>query len=121
MDSTFWLVLGAFGIPTAITGLCVWLLKRSIDMRDRKREEEQAKRDKRDEEREKNTEKLMLYIMQTSRATNILAEATARAVQRIPDAKCNGDMTEALKRADEIQKEEQKFLMDQGIKHIFGE
>ena len=63
----------------------------------------------------------MMMIMQTSRATNVLAEATAKAVQRIPDARCNGDMTEALRKANEIQKEEQQFLMDQGIKHIFGD
>lgn len=108
--NVFWPVLVAFGVPTTITGLCVWYFKRSID-----------KRDKKTEEREKNTEKLMLLIMQTSRATNVLAEATARAVQRIPDAHCNGDMTEALKRAEQIQKEEQQFLLDQGVKHIFGE
>lgn len=99
----------AMGIPTAITGLLVWWLKKLID-----------KRDKRAEEREKNTEKLMLMIMQTSRATNVLAEATAKAVQRIPDAKCNGDMTAALEKAAKIQKEEQEFLIDQGIQRIFG-
>lgn len=98
------------GIPTAITGLLVWWLKRHIDKRDAKAEE-----------REKNTERLMMMIMQTSRATNVLAEATAKAVQRIPDAHCNGDMTEALRKANEIQKEEQQFLMDQGVKHIFGD
>lgn len=59
-------------------------------------------------------------LMQTSRATNVLAEATARAVQRIPDAHCNGDMDSALKQAAEIQKLEKEFLLDQGIKHIFG-
>lgn len=100
----------AMGIPTAITGLLVWWLKRHID-----------KRDARAEEREKNTENLMLLIMQTSRATNVLAEATAKAVQRIPDAHCNGDMTAALERAAKIQKEEQQFMFDQGIKHIFGD
>jgi hypothetical protein len=100
----------AMGIPTAITGLLVWWLKRYID-----------KRDKRQEEREKNTEQLMLIIMQNSRATNILAEATAKAVQRIPDAKCNGDMTRALELAAKIQKEEKDFMFDQGIKHIFGD
>lgn len=99
----------AMGIPTAITGLLVWWLKRHID-----------KRDKQAEEREKNTEKLMLMIMQTSRATNVLAEATAKAVQRIPDAHCNGDMTAALDKAAKIQKEEQEFLIDQGIQRIFG-
>lgn len=101
-------ILITMGIPSAITGLLVWWLKRSIDKRDAKREE-----------REKNTETLMLMIMQTSRATNVLAEATARAVQRIPDAHCNGDMTHALEEAARIQKEEKDFLMDQGIKHIF--
>ena len=102
--------LVAMGIPTAITGLLVWWLKRYIDKRDRKAEE-----------REKNTEKLMLIIMQNSRATNVLAEATARAVQRIPDAQCNGDMKAALELAAKIQKEEKDFMFDQGIKHIFGE
>ena len=102
--------VAAMGIHTAITGLLVWWLKRHIDKKERKREE-----------REQNTEKLMLMIMQTSRATNVLAEATAKAVQRIPDAHCNGDMTAALEKAASIQKEEQAFLMDQGVKHIFGD
>ena len=100
----------AMGIPTAIMGLLVWWLKRYIDKRDRKAEE-----------REHDLEKLMLMIMQTSRANNVLAEATARAVQRIPDAHCNGDMTSALEKASKIQKEEQEFLIDKGIKHIFGD
>ena len=100
--------LVTMGIPTAITGLLVWWLKRHIDKRDAERET-----------REKNTEKLMLLIMQTSRATNVLAEATAKAVQRIPDAHCNGDMTAALEQAAKIQGEEKDFIMDQGIKHIF--
>lgn len=98
----------AMGVPSAITGLLVWWLKRHIDKKEAKRDE-----------RERNTEKLMLLIMQTSRATNILAEATAKAVQRIPDAHCNGDMTSALEQAAKIQKEEKDFIMDQGIKHIF--
>lgn len=103
-----WEFIMAMGIPTAITGFIVWYLKRWIDKKESKREE-----------RERNTERLMLMIMQTSRATNVLAEATAKAVQRIPDAHCNGDMTEALRKAKEIQQEEKDFLMDQGIKHIF--
>lgn len=100
----------AMGIPTAITGFMIWWLKRYID-----------KRDKKAEEREKNTEMLMLIIMKNSRATNVLAEATAKAVQRIPDAHCNGDMTAALDLAAKIQKEEKDFMFDQGIKHIFGD
>lgn len=98
----------AMGIPTAITGLLVWWLKRHIDETERKREE-----------KEQNTEKLMIMIMQNSRATCLLATATAKAVQRIPDAHCNGDMSHALEEAARIQEEEKDFLLDQGIKHIF--
>mgnify|MGYP007112544651 CR=1 FL=1 len=101
-------IIVLMGIPSALTGFLFWILKRHIDKSEKKREE-----------REKNTETLMLMIMQTSRATNVLAEATARAVQRIPDAKCNGDMTHALEEATRIQKEEKDFILDQGIKHIF--
>lgn len=107
------------GIPTAITGLIVWFFKRYLDKRDKEKEKREAEEKAAREEREKNTETLMLMIMQTSRATNVLAEATAKAVQRIPDAHCNGDMKDALERANRIQKEEQQFLIDQGIKHIF--
>lgn len=103
-------ILISMGVPSALTGILVWLLKRHIDKTEQKREK-----------REHNREQLMLMIMQTSRATNVLAEATARAVQRIPDAHCNGDMSEALKQATIIQKEEKDFLIDQGIKHIFDE
>lgn len=98
----------AMGIPSAFCGFLFWWLKRHID-----------KKDKKAEEREQNTEKLMILIMQNTRATNVLATATAKAVQRIPDAKCNGDMTAALEEAAKIQQEEKKFVMDQGIKHIF--
>ena len=106
-------ILLAMSIPSAVfsgfVGLLIWWFKKRSD-----------KRDAAAEEREKNMEKLMLMIMQSCRATNVLAEATARAVQRIPDAHCNGDMTDALERATKIQTEEQQFLMDQGVKHIFG-
>lgn len=105
-----WQFILAMGIPTAITGLLVWYFKRQID-----------KRDKKAEERERNTEQLMLLLVNTSRATNVLAEATAKAVQRIPDAQCNGDMTNALAQAEKLQKEENKFLMELGINHIFNE
>lgn len=103
-----WQILVAIGIPSAVTGFIIWWLKRYIDKQETKREE-----------REKNTEQLMLYMMQISKANNILATATARAVQRIPDAKCNGDMTAALAEASKIQEEEKDFLINHGIKHIF--
>ena len=102
-------LLIAIGVPSSIMGLLVWWLKRYID-----------KKDTEAEKRERKTERFMLLIMQNTRATNVLAEATAKAVQRIPDAHCNGDMTSALEQAARIQKEEQQFLFDQGVEHIFG-
>ena len=100
----------AMGIPSAITGLAIWWLKKQMDKRDAKLDE-----------KEKNTERMILLIAQNSRATYTVAEATAKAVQRIPEAHCNGDMTDALARAKKFQMEEQQFLIDQGIKRIFGE
>ena len=102
--------LAYWGIPTALTGLLFWWLKRDMDRREKAREE-----------REENTKQFMMLIAKNSRATCVLAEATARAVQRIPEAKCNGDMTSALAEAARIQKEEKDFLMDQGVNHIFGD
>lgn len=113
-------VLLAMGIPTAFTSLCIWFFKRHIDKREKEREKAEAERLAVAEEREKNYERMMLMIMQNSRATYVLSHATAMAVQRIPDAHCNGDMTSALEEADRIQKEEQQFLIDQGVRHIFG-
>ena len=101
-------ILKLLGIPAAITSLGFWAIKKYIDNKDKKREEKEA-----------NTEKLIFMMIRLGKANNILAEATARAVQRIPDAKCNGDMTSALAEADKIRKEEKDFLFEQGIKHIF--
>lgn len=102
-------ILLYWGIPTAITGLLFWWLKRSIDKRDAKKEA-----------REERIEKFMLISAQNGRAAVVLSEATAKAVQRIPDAHCNGDMKAALERAEKIQKDEQEFLLDLGIQNIFG-
>lgn len=99
----------AMGVPSALTGFLIWWLKRHIDELEERREQ-----------REANREQFMLLIMKNSRATNVLAEATARAVQRIPDAHCNGDMTRALEEAERIQKEEKDFMFKQGVDHIFG-
>ena len=51
-------------------------------------------------------------------ASNSLGEATARAVQRIPDAHCNGDMEAALEEEERVKKDIQLFLTRQGIDNI---
>ena len=97
-----------FGIPTAITGLGIWLIKRKIE-----------KNEKQQIEKENNLESLILMMLQTTRANTIGITAVAEAIQRIPDAHCNGDMTKALEYMKSIQEKEKDFLMDKGVKHIF--
>lgn len=101
-------IIALFGIPSAITGLAIWWFKKRIE-----KNEAKAK------ERESNLESLVLMMMQTSRANTVGITAIARAIQRIPDAQCNGDMTAALEEMDKIQKKEQQFIIDKGIKYIF--
>lgn len=98
----------ACGIPSALTGFLFWILKRQLTKAEAKREEQQQ-----------TIEELMKIIINTSYSTNILAEATAKAVQRIPDAHCNGDMTNALEQSAKYQQEEKDFLINQSIKHVF--
>lgn len=101
-------IISLFGIPSAITGLAVWWVKRRVELSEKKSQEQQA-----------NIEALIMMIVQSSKANSIGITAIARAVQRIPDAKCNGDMTAALAEMEEIQKKEKQFLIDKGIKYIF--
>ena len=101
-------IISLFGIPSAITGLAVWWVKRRVELSEKKSQEQQA-----------NIEALIMMIVQSSKANSIGITAIARAVQRIPDAQCNGDMTAALAEMEEIQKKEKQFLIDKGIKYIF--
>lgn len=111
----------AMGIPSAVCGLLVWGFKRQIEKKDAEKEDAANRREEEKSAHEARIEELMLLLFKETRATNILATATAKAVQRIPDAHCNGDMTAALEEAAAIQREEKDFLVNNGIKHIFGE
>lgn len=113
-----WPLLVALGVPTAVTGFLVRRLEKSIDKRDKQREEEQAKRDKKAEERERNREKLDMMLLQSTSAAIALGEATAKAVQRIPDAHCNGDMHAALDYAARVKHEQKDFLTGLGVHAI---
>jgi hypothetical protein len=133
------------GIPSALTvaivGFFVWLLERSIVKRETARAEEEAKREKARAAEEAKREKARAAeeakleaerakqensrkafeknLLATSNAALALGEATARAVQRIPDAHCNGDMHAALNYAAKIKHEQRDFLAAQGIDNIF--
>ena len=108
MELTLAQLIAVFGIPTAITGIGVWWFKRRVERNEAKSKEHEA-----------NLEALVLMMMQTTRANTVGITAIAKAVQRIPDAQCNGDMTAALEEMAQIQKKEQQFIIDKGIKYIF--
>ena len=99
-----------FAIPSSITGLFVWWMKKKLDQQ----EERQL-------EREKNQEKLMVMMMNSTKANSIGIQAVARAVQRIPDAHANGDIDSAIEEMNKLQKEEDNFLTEQGVKHILND
>lgn len=95
-------------IPSAFTGFCFWLLQRKIDKREKER-------DKKDAARRKNE----IIIIESVNAAIALGEATARAVQRIPDANCNGDMHNALEYSTEIKHKHRNFITEQGIDALY--
>lgn len=103
-----WQFILAMGIPSAIMGFIVWKLKKYIDANE-------ARQNKREEEQQQ----LMFLIIQSEKANQIGIEAIAKAVQRIPDAHCNGDMTAALATIDEYKNQEDAFITKLGIQQIF--
>lgn len=115
LESAWWLILAALGIPAAVTGFFIRRLEKTLDQRDRQREAEQAERERKAEERERNREKLDVVLLQSTTAAIALGEATAKAVQRIPDAHCNGDMHAALDYAARVKHEQKDFLTGLGI------
>ena len=99
---------GYIGLPTAITAFCFWLLQQRI-----------TKRDKAQEERERAREKNEVLIIKGVGAAIALGEATAEAVQRIPDAHCNGDMHAALEYARKVKHEHKEFLTEQSVQALY--
>lgn len=102
-------IIIAAGIPSAITGLLIWYLKRKIEKKD-------IERNKKQEEQLSNMEDLILMMLQSTRANSILCTATAEAVR---DGQCNGNMTKALEVVNQVAKKEKEFLLEKSIKYIF--
>ena len=103
-------ILILFAIPSSVSGLFFWWVKKKIDQQ----EERQL-------EREKNQEKLMVMMMNSTKANSIGIQAVARAVQRIPEAHSNGDIDSAIEEMNKLQKQEDNFLTEQGVKHILND
>lgn len=105
------ITLGEFallmGIPSAATGIAVWALKRWLEKKEKTRSEQEDAR----------TE-ISVAMVAAINAAIALGEATATAVQRIPDAHCNGDMTAALNYARSVKNAQKDLLIRVGIKSV---
>ena len=100
-NSTLWIIfVVALGLPSTIMGLLVRRLEKRW----------QSKEDTRVE-----YEKLMIELTMASLS---LSEVTAEAVQKIPEAHCNGEMKNALEWAKEIKHKYQDFSREQTAKAI---
>lgn len=115
MLEVLWPYLMAAGLPSAACGLLVWWSQYKIQRRDKKRDEAEAKRERDRADKEKSREELDLNIVRSLSALFALTEATAKAVQRIPEAHCNGDMTRALEYSKEVKHDQREYLERQGI------
>ena len=112
-------IIIAASIPSAVTGFCFWLIERNIKKQDEKREAvERAQREDEDE-REKLRQQQEFFLVRGVNAAIALGEATAKAVQRIPDTHCNGDMHAALEYAAKVKHEQKDFLTKQGVNSIY--
>ena len=100
-------ILIAASIQSAVVTLLIWMLQRKITKNEEKRDAQNEKQ-----------EKLQILLIDSVHATMDLSEATARAVQRIPDAHCNGDMHAALEQVERTRKREQNLLTQSGIHDI---
>ena len=93
--------LAAMGIPGAIMGLIVWRIKGRFEERENELlGKEQARQE------------LILLLVQSTRASIALGEATAHAMQR---GHTNGDLEAALAYATEIKHKQKDFLARQGV------
>lgn len=108
VEISIWAFVAAMGIPSAITAFCFWLLQRRITKRE-------SAQDERDKAREKNE----TLIIKGVGAAIALGEATAEAVQRIPDAHCNGDMHAALEYARKVKHEHKEFMTEQSVHALY--
>ena len=101
-------IIVAASIPSAITGFCFWILESRMARR-------QKEADKKYDARRQNE----IIVIEGVNAAIALGEATARAVQRIPDAHCNGDMRAALDYAEKIKHKHKDFMTEQGVDALY--
>ena len=106
-------------VIAALAAVIVGIVNANAQRRTKREISEEIQKQKADEIEKENAHKdFEIHVIKGIMAAVSLSEATARAVQRIPDAHCNGDMTSALEEEAQVKKEIQLFLARQGINNI---
>lgn len=105
MENLWLIIITAFSIPSTITGLGLWFVKKAID----KNEKNRAKR-------EDCLIQYQLMLMEGNSVSLTLGEATAKALR---DGRTNGEMTKALDEVKEVKSRQSKYLNKQAVEHIF--
>ena len=103
IDATTILVM--MGVPSAVTGLCFWVVQKNITKRDEQRDEQ-----------EKAREKNEILLIRSVGAAIALGEATACAIR---DGKCNGELSAALSYAQKVKHDQKDFMTEQGVKNLY--
>ena len=98
-------LVALMGIPSAITGLCFWLIQRRLTKRD-------EELDRRDAARERNE----VLLVRSVGAAIALGEATATALK---NGHANGETEAALEYAKRIKHEPKDDLTEHGIHAIY--
>ena len=119
MNNAILQILLSAGIPSAVTGFLVWYIKKLIEKRDDEAVKREEARQKLIDEREEQRFKFEELAFKKADASLELAIATAKAIQRMPDATCNGDMHAALAKAEKIKSESEDFFRNSMIKNSF--
>lgn len=108
----------ALVLVAVINGIAA-IRQKNFEMHLQNNQKQIEERDKREEEREKNQQESTKLIVGLLSVNTDLSVATAKAVQNIPEAKADGEITAAVAVAVVEKKKLTEFLNCQGIKNIY--
>lgn len=88
-------------IPSLVSGIGLYLVSQNM-------RSHQDKLEKREEDYVKSEKHILDTLIATAEGT----EAIAKAIQRVPDFKCNGDMKAAIEKVEKVLDDHKDFLRE---------
>lgn len=87
----------------------------TAERQEKARQQERLAEQAKQEQAEKERHELMLLILQSTVTNRTLSKATAIAIK---DGKCNGEVDQALKEADRVDKKQAEYLQKVGVRQV---